>query len=115
VLSVNPTNLHLTNGGTVTFIDIWSTADNRAETLNYSRGIADNAYNSVLLSAYNGKRTLIGMETFVNGVAPLSQNRPVAGRSLSDQCRRCSLPVLGRCACRGYDTSLEQRREPAGR
>lgn len=70
VISVNPTNLHL--NGSVAYIDMWNPADNRAETLDYSSGVPDNGYNSVLLSIRGGNLQLIGMETFFNGVLPLS-------------------------------------------
>lgn len=72
VISVNPTNLHLQSRGNTVFIDMWSTTDNRVETLGYNAGDSNSAYNSVMLSAYNGNLKLIGMETFFNGVAPLS-------------------------------------------
>ncbi len=70
VISVNPTNLHFSGGET--YIDMWDTAKNAPATLNYQHGNVDWGYNSVLNSIRGGNLQLIGMETFFNGVVPLS-------------------------------------------
>lgn len=72
VISVNPTNLHL--NGSLAYIDMWNPADNRAETLDYLPGVAEGGYNNVLNSIWGGNLQLIGMETFFNGVLPLSNS-----------------------------------------